>query len=178
MTLNLPLLYFVWTEEYCQTSPNKNKSPNLWHVTSILVCCIFELPHSNRPHVILKIIFLEYFFVFIALKLWNKFCQDPKLCTVLNVSCLFNFSNFPLFVKKHLSLVELARLCVQKKSHHLLVLKKNFRKIKKRKHLRIIFILGWILFWSRILILTHQRFHEILRKVGTVEVATAWNFCH
>ena len=41
MTLNLPLLYFVWTEEYCQTSPNKNKSPNLWHVTSILICCIF-----------------------------------------------------------------------------------------------------------------------------------------
>ena len=41
MTLNLPLIYFVWTEEYCQTSPNKNKSPNLWHVTSILVCCIF-----------------------------------------------------------------------------------------------------------------------------------------
>ena len=41
MTLNLPLLYFVWNEEYCQTSPNKNKSPNLWHVLSILVCCIF-----------------------------------------------------------------------------------------------------------------------------------------
>ena len=41
MTLNLPLLYFVWTEEYCQTSPNKNKSSNLWHVTRILVCCIF-----------------------------------------------------------------------------------------------------------------------------------------
>ena len=40
MTLNLPLLY-VWLEEYCQISPNKNKSPNLWHVTSILVCCIF-----------------------------------------------------------------------------------------------------------------------------------------
>ena len=41
MTLNLPLLYFVWTEEYCQTSPNKNKSPNIWHVSSILVCYIF-----------------------------------------------------------------------------------------------------------------------------------------
>ena len=41
MTLNLPLSYFVWTEEYCQTSPNKNKSPNLWHLTSILVCLIF-----------------------------------------------------------------------------------------------------------------------------------------
>ena len=42
MTLNLPLMHFVWTEEYCQTSQNKNKSPNLWHVTSILVCCIFD----------------------------------------------------------------------------------------------------------------------------------------
>ena len=41
MTLNLPLLYVLWLEEYCQTSPNKNKSPNLWHVTRILVCCIF-----------------------------------------------------------------------------------------------------------------------------------------
>ena len=41
MTLNLPLLYVLWLEEYWQISPNKNKSPNLWHVTSILVCCIF-----------------------------------------------------------------------------------------------------------------------------------------
>ena len=41
MTLNLPLSYWFWFVEYCQTSPNKNKSPNLWHVTSILVCCIF-----------------------------------------------------------------------------------------------------------------------------------------
>ena len=48
MTLNLPLLYFVWTEEYCQTSPNKNKSANLWHVTSILVCCIFASNRLNR----------------------------------------------------------------------------------------------------------------------------------
>ena len=47
MTLNLPLLYFVWAEEYCQTSPNKNKSPNLWHVTSISVCCIFDSYFSN-----------------------------------------------------------------------------------------------------------------------------------
>ena len=47
MTLNLPLLYFVCTEEYFQTSPNNNKSPNLWHVTSILVCCIFgQIPHQ------------------------------------------------------------------------------------------------------------------------------------
>ena len=28
----------------CQTcSPNKNKPSNLWHITSILVCCIFGL---------------------------------------------------------------------------------------------------------------------------------------
>ena len=47
MTLNLPLLYFVWTEEYCQTSPNKNKSPNRWQVTKILVCCIFEHHWNN-----------------------------------------------------------------------------------------------------------------------------------
>ena len=40
--MNLPLLYVLWLEEYCQTSPNKNKTPNLWHLTSILVCCIFD----------------------------------------------------------------------------------------------------------------------------------------
>ena len=48
MTLKLPLLYFVWTEEYC---PNKNKSPNFWHVTSILVCCIFD---NKNPIVYLQ----------------------------------------------------------------------------------------------------------------------------
>ena len=42
MTLNLPLLYVLWLEECCQISPNKNKSLNLWHVTRILVCCIFD----------------------------------------------------------------------------------------------------------------------------------------
>ena len=35
MTLNLPLLYWFWFVEYCQTSPIKNKSPNLWHIISI-----------------------------------------------------------------------------------------------------------------------------------------------
>ena len=45
MTLNLPLLYVLWLEEYCQINPNKNRSPNLWHVTSILVCCIFANVH-------------------------------------------------------------------------------------------------------------------------------------
>ena len=43
MTLNLPLLYWFWFVEYCQTSPNKSKSPKLWHVTSIVVCCILDL---------------------------------------------------------------------------------------------------------------------------------------
>ena len=49
MALNLPLLYFVWAEEYCQTSPNKNKSPNLWRVTSILVCWIFGQQARHWP---------------------------------------------------------------------------------------------------------------------------------
>ena len=52
MTLSLPLLYFVWTEEYCQTNPNKNKPPNLWHVTSILICCIFV--HGPRTCAVLN----------------------------------------------------------------------------------------------------------------------------
>ena len=41
MTLNLPLSYVLWLEEYCQISRNKNRLPNLWHVSSILVSCIF-----------------------------------------------------------------------------------------------------------------------------------------
>ena len=49
MALNLPLLYFVGTEEYCQTSPNKKKSPNLWHITSILICCIY---HTVFPKIV------------------------------------------------------------------------------------------------------------------------------
>ena len=43
MTLNLPLLYVLWLEEYCWICPNKNRSPNLWHVTSILVYFIIAL---------------------------------------------------------------------------------------------------------------------------------------
>ena len=35
-------IYFVIRRVLLQISPNKNKSPNLWHVASILVCCIFE----------------------------------------------------------------------------------------------------------------------------------------
>ena len=56
MTLNLSLLYFVWTEEYCQTSTNKIKSPNLWHVTSILVWCIFGHAYRLLTTFILEIL--------------------------------------------------------------------------------------------------------------------------
>ena len=63
MTLNLPLLYVLWLEEYCQTSPNKNKSPNLWHVTSILVCCIFG-PKSQliKWYIPIQIFFCAFHF--------------------------------------------------------------------------------------------------------------------
>ena len=48
MNFNLPLLYLFWFVEYCQSSPPK-KSPNLWHITSILVCCIFGT-YSRVPN--------------------------------------------------------------------------------------------------------------------------------
>ena len=40
--------------------PNKNKSPNIWHITSILVCCIFG-PPVMVPQVDFFICFLEEF---------------------------------------------------------------------------------------------------------------------
>ena len=58
MTLNPPFLYFVWTEEYCQTSSNINKSPNLWHVTSILVCCICVFRNDG---IVIAITFWQWF---------------------------------------------------------------------------------------------------------------------
>ena len=48
MNLNLPFLYRFWFIEYCQPSPNKNKTLNLWHITSILVCCIFAEDHHKN----------------------------------------------------------------------------------------------------------------------------------
>ena len=39
------IIFWFWFVEHCQTSPNKNKSQNLWQVTSILVCCIFAPDH-------------------------------------------------------------------------------------------------------------------------------------
>ena len=87
MTLNLPFLYFVWTEEYHQTSPNKNKSPNLWHVTSILVCCIFACYYLGCKLASLKsssyvwgnkeIIFKDLLFR----KDWNQLCNGVPLPT-------------------------------------------------------------------------------------------------
>jgi hypothetical protein len=55
MTLNLPLLYVLWLEEFCRISPYKNKSPNLWHITSILVCCIFAITPWNELQKYLKV---------------------------------------------------------------------------------------------------------------------------
>ena len=60
MTLNLPLLYVLWSEEYCQTSPNKNKSPNLWHVTSILVCYIFVWNSSKFPNFQMRLLIIDH----------------------------------------------------------------------------------------------------------------------
>ena len=46
--IGIPLLYWFWFVEYYHTSPNKNRSLNLWHVTSILVCCIFAPAYKNE----------------------------------------------------------------------------------------------------------------------------------
>ena len=79
MLLNLPFLYFVWTGEYCQTSPNKNKSPNLWHVTSILSknSLIFDksdhLPNNYEQKMLP---FCNSFWPIFPLIIWQK----TKLC--------------------------------------------------------------------------------------------------
>ena len=57
MTLNLPFIYVLWLEEYCQISPNKNRSPNLWHVTSLLYFCL-EL----NEEILLKYSWMKYIF--------------------------------------------------------------------------------------------------------------------
>ena len=73
MTLNLPLLYVWWLEEYCLISSNKNKSPNLWHVTSILVCYIFD--HSTKEQIVYKIIVQGLFCIIkiLPFKVWRYF---------------------------------------------------------------------------------------------------------
>ena len=56
MTLNLPLLYFVWTEEYCQTNPNKKqiakpltRNKHLSLLYFCLGCCYFSsVSHFKR----------------------------------------------------------------------------------------------------------------------------------
>ena len=65
MTLNLPLLYFVWTEEYCQTSPNKNKPPNLWHL-SLLYFWLQPSSDYSFCQFELYLFFLFFYFFFFA----------------------------------------------------------------------------------------------------------------
>ena len=85
MILNLPLLYVLWLEEYCQISPNKNKSPNLWHVTSILVCCIFVHRHPGQ-FVVPKMLGCFGFF-------WLHFvatCDRLQVLKFCNKTCFFS----------------------------------------------------------------------------------------
>ena len=78
------LLVYNLYQKYCQTSPNKNKWPNLWHVTSILVCCIFDLYiHTFRK---------KY-------RLWSFKTRDTKLERFLHKNQLtqrklLNFENW------------------------------------------------------------------------------------
>ena len=93
MTLSLPLLYSVWTEEYYQTSPNKNKSPNLWHITSILVCCIFDYDNGNgmvgwvEQFIWIYSFFFLWMFLSILICKAIFFCESNLLGIILNYLC-------------------------------------------------------------------------------------------
>ena len=90
--MNLPVLYFVWTE-YCQTSPNKNKSPNLWHITSILVCCIFDYDNGNgmvgwvEQFIWIYSFFFLWMFLSILICKAIFFCESNFLGIILNYLC-------------------------------------------------------------------------------------------
>ena len=87
MTLNLPLLYWFWLAEYCQTSPNKNKSPNLWQVTSILVCCIFGSNHTLLWAHCSSYLFSLHTYIFMSMN--NKQNNKVKLITFDN-QCIWS----------------------------------------------------------------------------------------
>ena len=82
MTLNLPKLYVVLICRvlYFQTSPKENKSPNLWPITSILVCCIFG---STRLFVVAWCYSLDYYNIWSKIYLqkidWTKFWKDASM---------------------------------------------------------------------------------------------------
>jgi len=72
MTLNLSLLYFVWTEVYCQTSQNKKKSPSLWQITSLLICWKKILKHLHACNI-------DWFKSFELRALWWEPCVGYHL---------------------------------------------------------------------------------------------------
>ena len=92
MTLNLPLLYFVWSEENWKTSPNKSKSRNLWHVTSILVCCIF---HEGDVSYILDVLF-SFFQQVLAYFISGTFHNS---CSAVERK-FFSYSSLPIYLTK------------------------------------------------------------------------------
>ena len=94
MTLNIPLKYLVWTEEYCQTSQNKNKSPNLWHVTSILVCCIFDEGDAYISYIldVLFSFFQQVLAYFISGTFHNSWSAVERK--------FFSYSSLPIYLTK------------------------------------------------------------------------------
>ena len=92
MNLNLHLLYFVWTEEYYQNSPNRNKSRNLWHVTCILVCCIFDEGDAYISYIldVLFSFFQQVLAYFISGTFHNSWSAVERK--------FFSYSSFYLFI--------------------------------------------------------------------------------
>ena len=81
MTLKLPFLYVSWLEEYCQISQNKNKSLDLWHRTSILVCSpLVQFSKFNDFLLICWFLCINLSnFVSLVLKLHNQECHTQLI---------------------------------------------------------------------------------------------------
>ena len=124
MTLNQPLLYFAWTEEYCHTSPNKNKAPNLWHVTSILVCCIFV---CNR---FFESDYKDLKSSFLLSSIETKLTQNPDKKTNSLTEFIPKKSSWKKILPKKSSQKISPKKFLQKKSPQKIILK-NSPKIQK-----------------------------------------------
>ena len=94
MTLNLPLLYFVWTEESWKTSPNENEWRNLWQVTSILVCCIFHEGDAYISYIldVLFSFFQQVLAYFISGTFHNSWSAVERK--------FFSYSSLPFYLTK------------------------------------------------------------------------------
>ena len=93
MTLNLPSLYFsdyksMARPAQIKTNSPKNQSPNLWHVTSILVCCIFASEYHS------SVSLLQFVQVLLTQTLWYGKNWNGKEIYLKIQNTVFNWEIF------------------------------------------------------------------------------------